>query len=66
MNLQVSACCFLFHGTETQNNKLLQLLFSVHSLITTYILHIEEYVADLLLAGNVKQLFCTVVCSLMM
>ena len=33
---------------------------------TTYILHIEEFLAVLLYAENVMQLFCTIVCSLMM
>jgi len=33
---------------------------------TTHILHTEEFSAALLHAENVKQLFCTIVCSLMM
>jgi len=40
MNRQVLASCFGFHGTETENNQLLLLLFSVYNLIYyRYITH---------------------------
>ena len=47
MNRQVLVCCFGFHGTETQNNKLPLLLYSVRNLIYYIYIYIYIHMRDI-------------------
>jgi hypothetical protein len=66
-NASRTTSCSNYCTQHLQHNKLLQLLCTTWSVLYIYIKHIEEFRAVLPHAdnGNVKQLFCTIVYSLM-